>query len=60
MPAAHLAPARLRRAPPAAADEARTHMSKAEWRAACARIETRLANLKESNLSLGLVSKGKR
>src|SRR5262249_38081274 len=33
--------------------DARTHMSKAEWRAACTRIETRLANLKESNLSLG-------
>jgi len=40
--------------------DARTHMSKAEWRAACTRIETRLANLKESNLSLGLVSRGKR
>jgi hypothetical protein len=39
--------------------DAQTHMSKAEWRAACARIETRLANLKENNLSLGLVTRRK-
>ena len=39
--------------------DARTHMSKAEWRAACTRIENRLANLIESSLSLGLVSRGK-
>jgi hypothetical protein len=34
-------------------------MSKAEERAACTHIENRLANLKEENLSLALVSRGK-
>ncbi len=34
-----------------------THMSKAEWKAACVRIQNRLDNLKVDNLRIGAAAK---